>query len=409
MTTPMTGAQRTASLRDPGLPAVAELLSDALPAPLAAVADAASGTVVSHRLTNVTWWPGRSCTVQWLARIEGGALAGTGEFVATTLEGPPGSLVVGNGSDAMTVWQVPNDPFLPALATVMAPGAAERLVSDLGGEPATDPHTRLRAYRPARRAVVEVSGRDGRRVYLKLVKPKRLEGLRRRHEELAPHLPVPELLGVQPDLGLLVLPSMRGLTLRETLEDPTAVLPLPEAIVGLPDRIPELSRMVEVTSSISAVPRMAELLARLLPTQADRIAALAERIGPDAVTERVVAHGDYHEAQLLVADGAITGVLDVDTVGWGRPAEDAAVMLAHLTLWSATSSHPERVRAYAVELQSLWDERVDPVDLRRRVAARLVGLAVGPFRAQSPEWPLLAAWRLDVAESWLDSAEYCGD
>ncbi|GAB3817512.1 hypothetical protein GCM10028820_18590 [Tessaracoccus terricola] len=404
----MTGAQWTASLRDPDLPAVAALLTDDTPGPLAAIAQATGGTLVAHKLTNVTWWPGKSCTVQWTAEIDGGQLQGVGDFVATTLEGPKGSLRVGDGTDDVTVWRIPHDPFLPALAQVLAPGAAAKLVAELDGE-LDSPSTRLRAYRPSRRAVIEVQGEGNRRVYFKLVKPKRLESLRRRHDELSQHLPVPEPLGVNRELGLLVMPTMRGLTLREVLEDPNAALPDPEVVVGLPEQLPELSKMGEVTSSITAAARMAELLTELLPAQAERIAALLERIGTDEVTERVVAHGDYHEAQLLVEDGAIVSILDVDTVGWGRPGDDAAVMLAHLTLWSAMSSQPDRVRSYAVELQQLWDDRLDPVDLRRRVAARLMGLAVGPFRAQVPDWPVQVSWRLDLVESWLDAAEWCTD
>lgn len=394
----------TASLTDPALPAVAELLAVGVPGPLAAVAEAAGGVVASHRITNVTWWPGRSCTVQWTAELEGGALAGSGDFVATTIPGPEGALVVGDGDDAVTIWKVPHDPFLPALGTVMAAGVAGRLVADLGGE-LMDPTAVLRAYRPTRRAVVEVTGRGDHSVYLKLVKPQRLESLRRRHDELSRHLPVPEPLGVQRELGLLVMPRMRGATLRETLETPGAALPAPGVVVGLPDRIPELSRMGDVTSSIESAPSMAGLLRQLLPAQAARISSLAERIGSDDVAERVVAHGDYHEAQLLVEDARVIGMLDVDTVGWGRPADDAAVMLAHLSLWSSISSHPERVRSYALQLQQLWDARLDAADLRRRVAARLLGLAAGPFRSQTDDWPLQTSLRLDLAERWLDSAD----
>lgn len=408
MTTPMTGAQWTASLRDPDLPAVAALLTDDTSGPLDALARTAGGTLVAHHLTNVTWWPGKSCTVQWTAQIEGGRLAGLGEFVATTQEGPDGALRVGDGPNGVTVWKVPHDPFLPALERVLDPGVAAQLVAGLDGDLGS-PTTRLRAYRPGRRAVVEAQGEGGHRVYLKLVKPKRLEGLRRRHDELSQHVPVPQPLGAHPELGLLVMPTMRGRTLREVLEDPGATLPDPEAVVALPEQLPELSRMAEVTSSINAAVRMAEILTALLPSQAERVRTLLERIGSDEVTERVVAHGDYHEAQLLVEDGEIVSLLDVDTVGWGRPAEDAAVMLAHLTLWSAISSQPDRVRSYAVELQRLWDDRLDGVDLRRRVAARLMGLAVGPFRAQAPDWPAQVSWRLDLAESWLDSAECCTD
>src|SRR5699024_1513590 len=158
-----------------------------------------------------------------------------------------GALRVGDGPNGVTVWKVPHDPFLPALERVLGrhpgiqnplpflpalervldPGVAAQLVAGLDGDLGS-PTTRLRAYRPGRRAVVEAQGEGGHRVYLKLVKPKRLEGLRRRHDELSQHVPVPQPLGAHPELGLLVMPTMRGRTLREVLEDPGATLPDPE-------------------------------------------------------------------------------------------------------------------------------------------------------------------------------------
>src|SRR5699024_5962131 len=118
-----------------------------------------------------------------------------------------------------------------------------------------------------------------------------------------------------------------------------------------------------------------------------RITALAQRIGIEEVTDLVPAHGDYHEAQLLVSADQITGVLDVDTVGMARPADDASTMLAHLAVWQTRSAQPARVAGYARALQACWEHRLEPSDLRRRVAARVLGLAVGPFRVQQRDWP----------------------
>ena len=42
-------------------------------------------------------------------------------------------------------------------------------------------------------------------------------------------------------------------------------------------------------------------------------------------------HGDFHEGQLFVTGGRITGVLDIDTVGPGRRADDLACLVAHLS------------------------------------------------------------------------------
>ena len=52
-----------------------------------------------------------------------------------------------------------------------------------------------------------------------------------------------------------------------------------------------------------------------------------------------------------------------------------------------------------------WDSWVDPIDLRRRVAAVIIGLATGPFRVQVETWPTEVRRRLDLAERWVESAD----
>ena len=399
---PLTDRKWTASLTDSALPVLPELLTDQVPGPLAAAVGAAGGVVTAVAVSQVTWWPGRSATVSWDAIVEGGPLAGRATYVATTLEAPEGAVLVGDGAEQVALWKVPHDPFLPALATVLQPAVAASVVADLGGQ-ITNPSTRLRAYRPSRRAVIEVTG-AGHRVYLKLVKPRRLAALHQRHLDLDGILPIPEPLGINPDLGLLAMRSMTGATLREVLEDPTGSLPAPEVIAGLPGTLPRLARAATVVSAIEAVPRVAELLRRLLPMEADRIAWLTEQIGPDEVTERVPAHGDYHEAQLLVQDGQVSGILDVDTLGLARPGDDPGTMLGHLAVWHTMSAQPERVAAYASELQRRWETGLDARDLRLRAAARILGLAAGPFRVQQEGWPVETSRRLTLAQHWVESA-----
>lgn len=404
MTTPqgLTDRQWTASLTDPELPVLPDLLTDQVPGPLAAAVAAADGTVTAVAVSQVTWWPGRSVTVSWDTMVDGGPLAGRATYVGTTQEPPKGAVVVGDGDDRVTVWRVPHDPFLPALPTALRPEVAAGVIRDLGGTIA-DARTRLRAYRPTRRAVIEVTG-EGHRVYLKLVKPQRLRSLHQRHLDLLGALPVPEPLGIDSDLGLLAMRSMTGSTLRSTLEDPVGAVPHPELVAGLPGTLPELPGAGTVHSAVEAVPRMVDLLKRLLPMEADRLDRIAGGIGPDEATERVPAHGDYHEAQLLVESGRISGILDVDTLGLARPGDDPGTMLGHLAVWHTMSGQPGRVAAYASALQQIWESALDPVDLRLRTAARIVGLAAGPFRVQQEGWPVETSRRLALAEHWVESA-----
>lgn len=400
---PLTDRQWTASLTDEALPVLPDLLTDQVPGPLAAVAAASGGTVTAVAVNQVTWWPGRSVTVSWDSIIEGGPLAGRATFVGTTLTAPPEAVTVGDGEETVAVWRVPHDPFLPALAHVLRPEAAASVVAELGGH-ITEPRTRLRAYRPSRRAVIEVTG-QGHKVYLKLVKPRRLAALHQRHLDLEGVLPVPEPLGINRDLGLLAMRSMAGATLRAVLEDPHGHLPHPEVIAALPGTLPRLDRTADVHSSIEALPRVADLLRRLLPMEADRITRLEEAIGTDDVTDRVPAHGDYHEAQLLVEDGRVSGILDVDTLGVARPGDDPGTMLGHLAVWHTMSSQPDRIAAYATDLQQRWEAHLDPRDLRLRAAARILGLAAGPFRVQQEGWPVETSRRVALAEQWVQSAQ----
>lgn len=406
MSAPRPAREWTAGLSDPGLPVVAQLLSDGVPGPLAAAVAAAEGQVTEIALREVTWWPGSSITVSWDAVVAGGPLAGPGRYVATTQRAPEGALVVGDGTSALALWRVPHDPFLPALPVALQPQVAAGVVRDLGGS-VLDPGTRLRAYRPTRRAVIEVTG-QGHRIYLKLVKPHRVQRLHDQHLHLADHLPVPRSLGVDRTRGLLALEHLPGLTLREALEDPAARLPDPRVVAHLTATIPSLPGLVPAGSSIDLLPRVAELLTALVPVEAARVRDLVSQIAPDEVGDRVPVHGDFHEAQLVVDGGRVTGVLDVDTAGLGRPGDDAATMLGHLSVWRGLSAAPDRVAAYATELQRRWDAVLDPVDLRRRVAARVLALAAGPFRVQQEDWPVETSRRIALAALWLDSARRVG-
>src|SRR5690606_21752651 len=161
-----------------------------IPGPVQAAVSATGGSIAAIRLAEVTWWPGRSLTAAWEATVEGGALAGPGRYVVTTQRAPAGAVLVGDGQEAVAVWKVPHDPFLPALPAALQADVATHVVARLGGR-IEQASTRLRAYRPTRRAVIEVTG-QGHRVYFKLVKPHRLHRLHDRHRDLAGHLPVPE-------------------------------------------------------------------------------------------------------------------------------------------------------------------------------------------------------------------------
>ncbi len=392
----------TTKLHDHDVPAVHVLLADGVPLPLTTIFAEAGVALEQAIATQVTWWPGKSIVVRYRARCNG-TLHGEHQIVACAGEIPDGAAVVEGDGIQIGVWRVPHDPALPGLAAALDPRAAGQVVHDLGmpGDPV---RTRLRAYRPGRRAVVEVRG-ERTLVYLKVVRPAEVERLHRRHTALTAGFPAPPSLGFDRDLGVLALRALPGLTLRQAFEDPEAVLPAPGDLIALLHRLPGPDDTALSRSPIEQLPALSRLLSLILPGEKGRIEELLERIGDETQPAVVAAHGDFHEAQLLVERGRVVGILDMDTFGQGRTGDDPATMIGHLAVLQTTSAHPERVRDYAAKLLRRWDRKVDPVDLRRRAAAVILALATGPFRVQRETWPIEVRRRLDLAEGWVDSAE----
>ena len=392
----------TTKLRDHDMPAVRVLLTDGVPLPLTTVF-AEAGVIIEQAVaTQVTWWPGKSIVVRYRARCTG-TLHGEHQIVACAGNMPDGAAVVEGNGIQIGVWRVPHDPALPGLAAALDPRTASKLVRDLG-MPDGRVRTRLRAYRPGRRAVVEVRG-DRTLVYLKLVRPAEVERLHRSHTDLSARFPVPQSLGFDPGLGVLALHALPGITLRQVLEDPEAALPAPGDLEALLQQFRVPPDTAQSPSPIEQLPALSGLLALILPSEKGRIEELVERIGSETQPAAVAAHGDFHEAQLLVERGKVVGLLDIDTFGQGRPSDDPATMIGHLAVLQTMSAHPDRVRDYAATLLRMWDHRVDPADLRRRTAAAIIALATGPFRVQRANWPIEVRRRLDLAERWVESAD----
>lgn len=393
---------RTAALSDPDLPAVATLLGAHPPMPLRVAVATAGGTIVSALPIQVSWWPGSSITVRYRVEVDGGELAGPGDYVAAAGAIPSGAMELESEGERVGVWRLPHDPALPGMPAAFDPYRVGRLLDDLGA-PGAVVSIDLRAYRPRRRAVVSVTGRR-HGLFLKLVRPSKAESLHRHHAYLSERLPVPVSLGFSSDLGVVALQAMAGATLRRSLEEADGLLPDPEEVVALAAGLPEPPHATQAASPIERLPQISTLLTGLAPELTDRVERLVDMIGTENDDALVPVHGDYYEAQVMVLRGRVNGLLDVDTYGWGRRGDDPATMLGHLDLWRHLSRVPERVAAYGAALLRLWDSVCDPVDLRLRVAAVLLTLAPGAFRVQTADWPSETAARIEMAERWVASA-----
>ncbi|MPZ25100.1 MAG: phosphotransferase [Micromonosporaceae bacterium] len=377
---------------------------------LRAALGAARAELLSWRAEQVDYQPRRGSTAGYRVRVRWPDRRVTEErFGAYTGEPPAdgtaGALMVGDGADRVAVWRFPHDPYLPGLAAAYDPAAVAGLLGGfgLGVGPV---RLALRAYRPRRRAVVEASGPGGR-LFLKVVRPDRVAELHRRHRLVTgAGVPAPASLGYTPD-GLLVLAALPGQTLRQALRHRGTPLPPGAAVLRLLDRLPgELTEAAGRRSWRDRAGHYAEVVAGVLPPQADRVRQLATAItGQTGTGPLVPVHGDLYEAQLRVAGGRITGVLDIDTAGPGERLDDLACLLGHLSVLAQLD--PARAAAtnrLGAGYLAAFERTVDPADLRSRVAAVVLSLATGPHRVQERGWRRATRCRVDLVERWLESA-----
>lgn len=297
--------------------------------------------------------------------------------------------------DTARVWVHPADPHLPALAPTAFGDAAATLLARLGIDGARLPE--IVGYRPGRRAVLRVRT-TGRDVWVKVVRPRRIERIVAAHTSLRDHgLPVPAVRGWSPQ-GLMVLDAAEG--------EPATEAPWqPERLID------EVSRLREVLAGIrldwpartSLRERMPWYLDRLraqAPERAPQLAAIRTAVDgtPPPVLDAAGAtvHGDLHLGQLFLGAGAVTGLIDVDTAGRGALEDDAAAFIAHA---AASALLTERVGGESGRLWRLagasharW-ARDDAT--RALVAVQLLGHAVGAVTGGDAE---RGGTLLDLAE-----------
>jgi hypothetical protein len=387
---------------------------------LAAAVEHAGGRLGSWRLQHVDAHPGRSTTATYAAIVEwpSGAreeLLGASARVGGRRGNDDRATVFGDGGREVAIWLYPDDPDLPGLrraatASEVAALLAEHQVLDSQPEPERVALEMI-SYRPRRRAVVKatVALDSGPQVYfLKVLREASVAPILERHRLLlAAGFPAPVVAAITPDF-CLVTPQVRGRPLALALFDEpmpctaeglVALLDaLPPAVTGLPRRPPWTD----------AVGSYAEMVAAALPSAGPQLSWLVGRVtnGLAGIAPgNEPTHGDFHEGQLFVSGGRVTGVLDIDTAGPGRRVDDLACLLAHLSTVQRMS--PEQAIGLT-RLVNLWlpvfDARVDPAELRLRAAAVIISLATGPYRAQQPHWQAETAGMLNAAEALARSA-----
>lgn len=402
--------------QDPALPAARHLFGEEAGEILAAALTPAGLELRRWTLRDVHHRVGRSVSAVYVATVAGEDAERDILLVAhvDTRPVPPGAVEVAAGDDRVLVWRFPKDPFLPGLPSAVHRGRVRELLDALDG-PAGEVTLHTRAYRPSRRAVVEVTvdgaatdadgdPTPGRLLYLKLLSGDRAARLADVHRHLRDVLPVPRVIGTALSQGLVALEALRGRTLRTCLVAGHD-LPSPQALFALSDRL--------ATSGLEArgqprrfadATRHVRLLSHLLPDQAGLLERILARTS-DLQGPMVPVHGDFHEAQILVEDGEVVGLLDIDGAGPGLLAEDAGSMVAHLEavgeVWPEVVA---RARDYAGQVAEVYRQRVPADDLAKGAAQAWLGLATGPYRAQDVGWPELTRQRIARAAAWVNLA-----
>lgn len=392
-------------------PADLELLTgEAAGELLAALLGEAGAELLSWRAGQVDHQPGGRTTVSYPARVRWADGAETAETFGATSASPANPLpdglaMLSDGHSRIGMWRFPHDPDLPALSGVHGPQGARALATSvgLGDHPV---RVRVRAYRPRRRAVLEITGATGS-CYAKVVRPARARELHERHLLLhEAGCPVPEPLGWSAD-GLVVLAALPGRTLRAHLLADGSPDVAAGDVLALLDGLPAaLTTGRRRATWGQRAPHYAALIAATRPelaARAHRVAAAADHRRPEGPA--VAVHGDFYESQLLVHGGRVAGLLDVDTAGRGERLDDAACLLGHLAVLGRL--HPGRaapIERLVRGLDTLFARDLDRDALARRTAAVVLSLATGPQRVRAPGWQDATESRLALAESYLEES-----
>ena len=319
-------------------PEVADLLT-------AAVAHG-GGTLVSWQLDHVDANPRRSTTATYTATVDWPFGRRTEVLGASARAGgrstsDENAVIFADGDREVAVWLYPDDPELPGLLrAAFADDVAELLTShQVLPAPVVPGQVELEmiGYRPRRRAVLRatVTTTSGPETFFVKVMRERLFGptVRRHQLLLAAGVPAPPVAAVTADF-LLVLRELPGRPLASAIFDPEPPCTA-EQLIGVLDAMPvEVAALSRRNPWTDAVEQYATMVAAALPSLEPRLRWLTDQIkaglaGIPPGTEPT--HGDFHEGQLFVADGGVTGILDIDTIGPGRRADDLACLIAHLS------------------------------------------------------------------------------
>jgi hypothetical protein len=369
---------------------------------LSAAVEHAGGCLVSWRLDHVDANPRHSTTATYSAAVDWPTGRRTELLGASARAGGRSgnderAVIFGDGKREVAVWLYPNDPDLPGLQRAAAADGLAALLNEhqILDHPVTGDHICLEmiSYRPRRRAVLKAvikSSSGPRTFFVKVLRESAYAPTLQRHELLRRARFSAALVAAATADFILVLHALPGRPLTQAIFDeamPCAAESMIMLLDSLPAAVLELPRRPPWTGAIATY---AEMIAAALPALDPQLRWLVAQVSgglAGAQPGLEPTHGDFHEGQVFVANGLITGLLDIDTMGPGRRADDLACMIAHLSTMQRMTAEQA---AGLTRLINLWlqvfDTRVDPAELRLRAAGVIVSLATGPYRGQEPKW-----------------------
>ncbi|RMB58398.1 phosphotransferase [Tessaracoccus antarcticus] len=371
----------------------------------------AGGVLGEWKLDHVDTNPEQSTTATYMAEVtwpwgQRSELLGVSARSGALSPTDRGAEIFADGTREVAVWLYPNDPDLPGLPRA---AFADQLAEMFNAEgvlshpvTAEELAVTMIGYRPRRRAVVEVVVRDsGETFFIKVLRARLFDDVLSKHRLLLDAgVPAPNVAFVTPD-HLMVTRKLPGQSLAKALFDPGDPCTAEQLVAAL-DAMPEAVTQLERRPPWSdAVAHYAAMVTHAVPELGAKLQWAVENItaGLAGVPLGIEAtHGDFHEGQIRVAGGGIVGVLDVDTIGPGRRADDLACLMAHLsTIQRMNPTQESKVRDLLARWVPVFDQRVDPVELRLRTAAVVISLATGPYRGQEPQWRDTTAVMVDSA------------
>ncbi len=391
------------------------LTSDEVGGLLRAAVQHAGGVLQSWALDHIDANPQRSTTATYVASVEwphgvrkellgvsarAGGLARTDERAA----------IFADGDREVAVWIYPKDPDLPGLERAAYPTEMAAVLNEYRVFPTPVGVDQIRldmiGYRPRRRAVLKCTVSSPARVlYVKVLRERLFESVKQRHELLIEAgVPAPIILAATSD-HLLVLDELPGRPLARAIFDdeaPTTAERLIRVLDAMPKTVAALERRPPWSD---AVKHYARMVSQAVPPLQPRLDWMSDAISQglaECPEGDEPTHGDFHEGQIFVRNGHVSGILDIDTVGPGRRADDLACLIAHLsTVQRMNTRQAERVHALLRSWVPVFDERVDPTELRLRAAAVIISLATGPYRSQEPHWERETHQIVDAAEALI--------